>query len=222
MKAMVRGQLGALSDQESGILDVEATDFIHQGIIAVRTLLGSLIDPFYETEETLGSILITSGEGSISVAASQIFNINKVKLTDPTIKKIVVKRVDEYNAIKGLYTPAEIGTTNAVAALIATVTGTAPALVPTLKIFIYTGASGTLTTVKIHYPRYPTKVTVDADTLDIPEPYSQLVRDVSTLYMAKRLAKQPSPDVVNSVSAVLNPLMATMGLNITPNAGQMK
>lgn len=217
MKAMVRGQLGAISDQESGVLDLEVADFIHQAILSVRTILGGLIDHFYETQETLGSITITAGEGSVTVATSQIANVDKVKFVDPTVKSIILKKVDEYNSIKRLYTAAEIGATNGVAALIATTSGTPPSLVPTLKVFIYTGATGPLVTVLMIYPRYPTKVIVDADTLDIPEVYTPLVRDISTLYMAKRLSRQPAQDVVNAVSSVLNPIMATMGLALSPN-----
>ena len=60
-----------------------------------------------------------------------------------------------------------------------------------LTVNLYSGAAAAPSSVELSYPRVPTKVTVDADTLDIPEIFITKVRDLGTVYFAKRMAHQP-------------------------------
>jgi hypothetical protein len=54
-KANVRSAAGALSQQESGIIDLQLTDLIHSSILMLRSMMGRMVDSFYMTK-TLISI----------------------------------------------------------------------------------------------------------------------------------------------------------------------
>ncbi len=211
MKAQVRGQLGAVSEQESGIISIEMNDIIHQAITNLRTILGSILNGFYRTKGAV-TPTGTTPNYSISVAATEIADIHDVALYNPTFGEIPIFNLKKFNAYRTLYSSTDIGTTKAFATIANSETALATQSVLTLNIFSGAATSTPLAATEFSYTRYPKKVTSDINTLDIPETYIPLVRDIATVYVEKRLSRTPSADVVNSIKTTIDPLVA-LGIN---------
>jgi len=207
LKAQIRGQLGAVSEQESGILTIEMTDIIHQAITNLRTVLGSIINDFYRTKGTI-SPTGTTPNYSASIAALEISDIHDLALFNSTFGEIPIFSLKKYNAYRSLYSSTDVGTTKAFAAVANTETALATQSVLTL--YVYSGAATAtpLASTEFSYTRVPKKVTVDANTIDLPEVYVPLVRDIATIYVQKRLDRTPSADVINAIKNTLDPLVA--------------
>ena len=213
MKAQVRGQLGAVSEQESGILSIEMNDIIHQAITNLRAILGKLVADFYRTKGSI-SPTGTTPDFSITVAAKEIADVNDVALYNATLKEIPIVSAKKFNALRTLYSASEIGTTHGFATIANTETALATQSVLTLYIYSNVASQTTLASTEFYYSRFPKKVTTDADTLDLPEIYIPIARDIATVYVEKRLSRTPSADVVNAIKMNLDPLVA-LGISDT-------
>lgn len=205
-KAQVRGQLGAVSDQESGILNIEMNDLVHQSITSVRTLLGKLLNDFYRTRNTSLTVAGSNPNYTADISALEIFDVNDMSLYTSGLGEIPIVSGKKFNAYRSLYTAAEIGTGDGIATVANTTTAAATQSV--LTIYIYSNAAAAPTPAELVYSRYPKKVTTDANTLDLPETFIPLARDICTLYVEKRLSRTPSADVVNAVNMTIDPLVA--------------
>lgn len=210
-KAQIRSQLGAVSQQESGIIDLEMNDIIHQAITSLRTTLGNIIKDFYITKGTIVSSSDMSGSVpnyTVNIATREIADIHDINLFHSTFGEIPVLPRAKFLLIKSTYSASDIGTTKAIATIANTETALATQSV--LTIYVYSNASATsaFNNTEFWYPRYPKKVVADTDTLDLPELYVPLARDIATIYMEKRLSRTPSGDVINSIKATLDPLVS--------------
>lgn len=203
-KANVRNQSGTMSQQESGIIETQMNDIVHNAILLVRSLMGRMVDGFYITNTTLGSITITSGYGTITIATYSIADVNGISLYDATLKEIPVLPVSKFNAIRTLYS---LTTTQAIASVFST-SGT-PNI---LSIAIATGAVGPLTTVQINYPRNPVKVSADADTIDIPDYLVPIAQDIATVSIFRKLSKAAPSDLEGRVVSFINSQLGQLNL----------
>lgn len=210
-KAVVRTQSNSLSQQESGIIDLQLNDIIHNAVLLVRTMLGRAIDSFYMTQVTLGTISLTSGLGAVTIATYSIADPTRVSIFDPTLKEIPVLSATQFNALRALYTTTQVGATAGFATIEA-----AAGTPNVLKVEIYTGASGTITTALLYYPRNPEKVTTDANTIDLPDHLIPIAQDMATVSIYRRLSKQAPLDVENRVTSFINSQVSQLGLKITP------
>lgn len=216
--ANIRSQSGSLSVQETQIIDSQLVDIAHNAITFVRNIVGKFIDGFYETTVTLGSITITSNIGTLDLTAAAtaaigtISDINGVTLFDTTLHEIPILSKSRFNAFRSLYTGAQIGTTGAIG-MISQVTAKT-------SLTLYTGATGPLTTVQMTYARNPIKVTVATDTIDITDNLVPLAQDVATMYVFRKLAKQPPADFDQRVTGSLNSYLGQLGLKVTADKAQ--
>jgi hypothetical protein len=210
-KAVVRTQSNSLSQQETGLIDLQLNDIIHNAVLLVRSMMGRVLDPWYTVEATLGSTTITAGFGTITIATLSIADVNKITLYDPTLLEIPVVPYVQFNALRALYTSAQIGTTDAIACVEAE-TGTPNVL----SIAFYTGASSPLTTVTIQYPRNPVKVTIDIDTIDLPDHLIPIAQDMATVSIYRKLSKTAPTDVESRVTNFITSQVAQLGLKVSP------
>lgn len=201
-----------MSEQESGIIDNEMNNLVHTAIQNTRSVLGKLVDNFYMTRKTDLAFSGTTPDFTASVAAVGIADVNAISLYHATLKEIPLVTPRRFDAIRTLYAASDIGTTKGVATIAST-----DATPNVLTIYLYSNIAAAPSSVTLSYPRNPKKITVDSDTLDIPENFIPIARDICTLYVIKKLERQASPDVVNALTAQLNPYMAQLGLNLSPN-----
>ena len=82
----------------------------------------------------------------------------------------------------------------------------------TLSLWLYSNIGSAPTSCVFTFDRFPKKNTVDADTLDYPEPLIPSIRDLGTLYVARRLKAEPTPDMINSLNTQLNAVRASLGI----------
>jgi hypothetical protein len=218
-KAQVRGQLQAQSLQETGVFDPEMNDLVHQAVSSVRAVMGTLLDAFYRTSASV-SPTGTTPNFSISIAANEIADVRSIALYNGTLKQIPIMSRRKYDAIRSLYSAAEIGTTNGIATITNTATAANTQSVLMLYVYSNVASSSTLANTEMSYSRYPKKVTVESDTLDLPESFVPFARDICTLYLAKRLERKPSSDVVESVKAQLAAVGATLNIEVPANNTQ--
>ena len=301
IKAQILGQLGAISAQETGILNLEMNDLVHQAIMSIRSAAGKLRDDFYSTNDSI-TFAGTTPDFSVSVATKAIANLRAVTLYHAALGEIPIVNVARYNAWRTRYRTS-MGATDAFAKISSAIgvsdsspggnfgasamsftaatkvfTGTmttpfavtdigkrvvfrksstsyegkiaqflttttvvlsglalpatdqaavdaaivvddlAVSAVSVLTVYLFSGAATAPTSVELAYPRFPSKITVEADTLDAAEIDTPLIRDLGTIYVAKRLARQPSADVVASTEAQIKSLYTQLGIpDLTPN-----
>jgi hypothetical protein len=209
-KAFVRAQTGAMSQQESGLLELQLNDIVHNAIVFVRSILGRAIDGFYNTEQVLGSITFSSGWGSITIATYSIADINKIRIFDPTLKEIPVLSYTKFNALRSVYSSSDISSTHAIATVAAS-SGT-----PNVLKIEFFSASGTITTATLYYPRNPVKVTTDTDTLDLPDHLIPIAQDVATVSVFKKLKKEPPADANQNVMSFVQGQIQQLGYKVSP------
>jgi len=210
-KAVVRTQSNSISQQESQLIDLQLNDIIHNSIMLVRTMLGRALDAFYNTEQLLGSITLTSGYGTITIATYSIAEIIKCRLFDPTLKEIPIVSNLKFNALRSLYTNTMIGAVDGFATI------AAQAATPNvLKVELFTGATGTVTTLNLYYPRNPVKVTVDTDTVDLPDHLVPIAQDMATFSVYRKLSKTPPADADARVTSFIQGQMSQLGFEISP------
>lgn len=193
----IRRAAGVVSEQESGLIDVQLRDLIYRALLDVRNEAAGALDNFYIRPDAVTLSAISSGVSTGSIAAtSTLFNIatldfSKVNLT-MTITSVFVSvpilNHILYNQYKKSYTAAQIGTTSAIATIYL-----AAGTPNVLTIEAYTGASGTPATPKLWYPKNPAVWAADADTVDMPDNFLTFVDDrvvkmISAMPNVKRTA----------------------------------
>jgi hypothetical protein len=215
VKANIKSKLGNLSNQKLDIFEKQINNLLHGEILKLRALMGKSLDAFYMTKTTLGTITLTSGFGSTSITAQSIADVNRITLYDPTLKQIPIYDTETFNSIRSTKTTTEMGTTEAIATVlsISAVANTAPYV---LSMGFYTGASSSLTTVEMYYPRNPIQVTTDIDTLDVPDNYIPIVENMTAITMFTRLKKTPPTELTNELAAFMNTQLSSYGLKATP------
>jgi hypothetical protein len=209
-KAGVRAQSDSLSQQESQLIDLELVDIIHNSAMMVRTLLGRVLDPFYMSEQTLGTITFTAGFATITIATYSIADINGLTLYDPTLKEVPILPYMQFNALRSLYTATQIGTTDAIATV--EVEAGTPNV---LSLAFWSGVSSPITTMTIQYPRNPVKVSTDADTIDLPDYLIPIAQDMATMSVFRQVSRVPPVDVESRVTSFVSSQIAALGLKIS-------
>jgi hypothetical protein len=213
-KANVRSASGTLSQQESGIIDLQLIDLIHNSVLMVRAMMGKMINNFYVTRQAL-SMTISSGAGSVDISTYSIADINGISLFDSSattlLKEIPIVSNAQFNAIKTLYPVASMSLTSAVATIKSSGTPYAN------KIYLH-GNSALADTETLHmfYPRNPVKVTADADTIDLPDFLIPIAQDMTTISVFRRLSKAAPMDIENRVTSFINSQVNQLGLQVSP------
>jgi len=214
-KANVKNLSNALSTQETGIIDNQINDIIHNSVLFMRSLLGRSLDGFYNTTATLGTLSMTAGYGSVTIASYSIADINRMSLYDPTLKEIPIVSNTQFNSFRTIYTGGSGGTIGATGA-VATIFNSA-GTPNVLKLGLFTGsASSSITTVELTYPRNPVKVTTDADSLDLPDHLVPITQDVAVVSIFRKLSKNPPADVESRVTSFVASQLNQLGLKVTP------
>ena len=186
LKANILTKTGKLSRQDLELIEPQLNNLIYDSILVVRATVGTALDEFYTTKRDLGTVTLTSGYGTVSIATPSIADISKIGFYDSTIGEIPKLSVKDFYAQKRFYTTTELTTTGAIATIlnISAVADTAPYV---LSVALYTGASSPITTIEMHYPRNPVKTTVDNDTVDIPDAYTTAIEDMVVKLIFQRL-----------------------------------
>jgi hypothetical protein len=293
-KAGVRSQSGAMSEQESGLINVQINDLVHSAVLFVRAMMGRLLDPFYATNQTIsilngykinamtttptvggtlyrandvlilnmgsgdatimvntvdgGTGAVTSiyatpvnagtagysvatgigtiggestctvaiasvsgiaGYGFCSLASYSIADPTKISLFHATLKEIPIVSIEQFNAIKTLYSTSDISTTTGIATIMAKSNG--------LNLALYANSATSFPlSVSMYYPRNPVKVTTDADTLDLPDYLIPITQDVAVMSVFRRLGKAAPTDVNARVTGFINSQVAQLGIKVSP------
>ena len=210
--ASVREQIGAVSQQKSQLLKLAMNDIIHQTLSDLRTILAPLVDDFYFTQKTDLTLAGTAGLLTASLAALttgsptitySMHSIKRFSLRHATTGEIPRYDLDEFNARRDLYAS---GLTTADAFCTTLTTFAKP---PVLTLQVLTASSVTsLTSVEIDFLRNVLNVTTGADTLDFPDTFIPLARNICTLYAQKKIRKEQSADIVSATKAQFDSLMA--------------
>ena len=176
MKARVRDAVGAVSEQDSLILEADLTDVIHAAVLAVCKELGDALDEFYKIPTTSISLTGTTPNFSASITTIDIGTMRKRTLYSSTLGgEIPIYDSQEFNQIKTLYSSTEMGN-NAIATL-AQASGTyaSQPTASTLTLRVYSGYASAATDLELTIIRSPRYVTTGTDTLDIPEAYMDII-----------------------------------------------
>lgn len=193
----IRRAAGVVSEQDSGLIDVQLRDLIARELLPVRNQFKDDLDPFYIRPDAVTFSAISSGVSTGSIAATAtLFNIStldrsKILLT-MTITSVGVSipilNHILYNQYKKSYTPTQLGTTGAIATIYL-----AAGTPNVLTIEVYTGASGTPATPKLWYPKNPAVWAADADTVDMPDNFLTFVEDgvVKTILGMPNIKRTP-------------------------------
>lgn len=214
MMANVRMASGVLSQQDSGIIDLQLIDLIHNSVLMIRAMMGRLVDGFYVTRQAL-TMTISSGTGTADISTYSIADINGISLFDSSsttlMKEIPIVSSAEFNAHRTLYAQATMPATAAVATIKSSGSPFAN------KIYLY-GNSSLADTETLHmfYPRNPVKVTTLADTIDLPDLLVPIAQDMTTMTVLRMLKKEIPAELDNRTTTFVNSQIAQLGLNITP------
>lgn len=211
IKANAVLQAGAISQQESEILDFQLNDIIHRAIVFVRSMFGRLLDSFYQTSAT-----VTEVAGKIDISTLDLADVNRFALYDSVSKKIPIVSNEIFYEIQTLYSPSDLA--QAIFGRVANIMDTDNKL----EIETFRGSqksasvSGYSGVVTLTYPRNPKKVTTDTEYVDLPEHLVPLATDVATVAISRKLLRKPPEDVEARLTAQLNAAAAQIGLAITP------
>lgn len=189
IKANILTKTGKLSRRDMELIEPQFNNLIYDSILVLRANAGSALDEWYTTKRDLGTLTLSSGYGTVSIAVPSISDIGKVRFYDATIGEIPKLSLDDFYAQKRLYSSSEFTTIDAIATIlnVSAVADTAPWV---LNVAIYTGATSPVTTIEMHYPRNPSKTTTETDTLDIPDLYATAIEDMVVKLIFQRLAQQ--------------------------------
>jgi len=207
-KAYIRMQTGSLSQQESGIIDTQLTDLIHQSLLSMRTLLDVIVEDFYKATQTITFSSASSGlcAGTPLTGTTRPYDLKKVSLYDTTYKEIPIYSKRTFDAMRTVLTVANLGTTGAIAGIYSISTGT-------VEIDAYVGnaapAAATLT-----YIRPITKQTDDGYTLDMPDRWMPAVLDHCVLQVFRRLSKTPPENVEKQVRDNVGHIAQLLSVNM--------
>jgi hypothetical protein len=183
----IRRKTGLLDPQASGLTDVQLTDLIHTGLLAVRNdpNIKETIDMYYQRSDSVTFSAISAGIATVSITALNLSSISnprlRATLTSVTNKLIPIFPRDRYDVELQTQTTTTLTTTGAVGTIY--LTSASPNI---LTLEIFTGAS-TIGSAIFSYLKNPIKVTAVADTLDIPDQYTPFVED----YVVNILTKMP-------------------------------
>lgn len=214
-KANVRRASSTLSQQESGLIELQLNDIIHGSVMLVRALMGKLIDKFYITRQSL-SMTIASGAGNVDISSYSIADMTKISLFDSSattlMKEIPVLSNADFNALRTLYSTTDMLAGTAIATIKST--GTGPFV---NKLYIHT-KSDTADTETLHmfYPRNPIKVVTDIDSIDLPDFLIPIAQDIATVNIFRKTSKTPPAEIESRVTGFINSQVAMLGLKVSP------
>ncbi len=178
MMARIRDTVGAVSEQDSGLLEADLIDVVHNAILGVRAALGPALEDFYKIPTTAISLTGTTPNFSASIATIDIASMEKRALFSSTLGgEIPIYDAQEFNQIRSLYTATQMG--NSAVATIAQASGTyaSQPTASTITIRVYSGYASAATDLEFTIIRSPRRVTTGTDTLDIPDAYADSVHD---------------------------------------------
>ena len=212
-KANVRLLSGTLSQQESGLIELQLNDIVHFAVTNVRVLAGKFIDGFYTV---LDEGLTFAGNPSIpdysaTLAGSDIADINKMTLFSETLGEIPLVARTQFNAVRALYPPTDIGATAGIASV--SITTASP---PVLNVDLYSNSAAAPTDVDLTFVRNPSKVVLDIDTMDLPESLIPIAIDFAVANSLKKIGKPVPEDVMGRLTAYLGIQAQQLGLKLSP------
>jgi hypothetical protein len=218
--AQVRAQTSSLSQQETGILDGQLIDFIHQSLLSVRSALDVLVDSEYKIVGA-GGTFSTSSSGyadnsAFPVLQGVIWDLNPSKLSLMGVTQFVgeipiftKKKFDALRSVLRTYN-TDFATTKGIATVYSTTTGT-------VVIAIYGNPTATTApTFLFTYMRQPTRETTLTNTIDIPDRWVPLVIDHCTAQIFKRAGKGTPVDIEARMKADVVNIAKMINANFSP------
>lgn len=211
IKANILNKTGKLSTQDMKLIKPQFDAFIHDAVMLARTLMGAVLDDFYNTKVAVSPATITSGFGTVSIAVKSIADPSRIRLYDPTLGEIPIMPIGEFNAHRSQYTTSDMGTLCAIATILSTsaIADTPPYI---LNLAFYTGAATPLATVEMYYPRNPIKVVTEADTVDIPDHLCSIVEDMAAVTIMRKLERKPAQELDSRVAIFVKTQLDKMGI----------
>jgi hypothetical protein len=209
VKSEVRAQTSTISQQESGVIELQLNDLVHHALTNVRSALDRLVDDFYRVEISVTPGTPSSGLYTCTVlSAGTVWDLNKVSLWEGTLKEIPIYPRRQFDGLRSIYTSTDFGTTKGIATIFTLAAGT-------IQILVFSQAAS-LTGLNLIALRPPTKETTDANTVDLPDRWVPLAIDHCTMLVFRRLAKQPPAEVEGRVTAQANMIASLLGAQIDP------
>ena len=210
----MRSQAGAISVQESQLIDPQLIDIAHNAVTFVRNVVGKFVDDLYKTKVTL-SVTISSNLGTCDLtsyctaAVGTIADPSRMSLFDPVLKEVAIMTSERFNGFRTVYSSGVLTITGAIATVVQVSAKT--------SLMIYTGAANGSLSPDLFYYRNPIKVIAAADTIDLPDHLVPMAQDVGTMYIFRKLAKAPPADFENRVVGSLQAYASQYGLKIQPD-----
>jgi len=209
----VRSQSATISAQKKLVIDPQVIDLIHASIVDVRRAYDKLVDKPYEMNSAVtftGSTPnFTSDLGTLKTT-NGFYSLERVSLYDGTLGKIPVVPRDIFDALRGLYASADVGSTAAFGTIYSSGIGA-----PTCA--VYSGAAA-ISTATLTWIRNVIKVTAKADTVDLPDALVPLAIDVATLKVFSKAGEAPPADVNQRVAANAQMIAGMLGASMPQQA----
>lgn len=214
-KSEVRAQTSTLSQQDSGVIELQLNDLTNHAIMNVRNVLDRLVDDQYRVQVAVvvGTSISSGFVTSDAITAGTLYDFLKVSLYSTTYKEIPIYTRRQFEAYRTLYTAGASGdlASNCIATLYRNAAGAA------LFDFYCGTADGSFPgTTTMTYLRRPNRETTEANTVDLPDRWVPLAIDHCVLLLFRRLSKQPPADAearVNSTAGIIAQM-----LNINPTS----
>ena len=224
VKAQVRAQTSLLSQQESGLIESQLNDLVHESVLSVRGALDILVDDEYRivgSDTTVPGTFSTSSSGysdnsSDPIAAGTVYDLNPSKLSlfgvtqySGEIPIFSKKKFDALRSVLRTNT-SDFAVTKGIATIYSTTTGTV-----VIAVYGYPTAN-TAPTFNFIYLRQPTRETTDANTIDVPDRWVPLVIDHCTAQIFKRLSKAVPQDIEARLKADVVSIAQMINSNFSP------
>jgi len=223
VKSQVRAQTSTLSAQESGMIETQLNDLVHESLLSVRGALDILVDDEYRivgSDTTVPGTFSTSSSGYSSnvsdpIASGTIYDMNTSKMSlfgvTQYTGEIPIFTKKKFDALRSVYgTNTDIATTKGFATVYSTTTGT-------VIIAVYGNpTANTAPTFNFVYLRQPTRETTDTNTLDLPDRWIPLMIDHCTAQIFKRLSKTVPQDIDARMRADVNNIAQLIHANFSP------
>lgn len=170
--ARVRDEVGAVSVQDSMLLEPDLIDVVHNAVLTVRKKYGQMLDALYSVVYTTITPAGTTPNYSADISAAEISSVESVSVYSATLGgKVPILSNLEFDHMRTLYSAAEVGNLGVAAVSLEGSTYGAMAGRSKVRVRIWSNYGSAPTDVEVTMMRSPRYVTTAADTLDIPDQY---------------------------------------------------
>jgi hypothetical protein len=224
VKAQVRAQTSLLSQQESGMIESQLNDLVHESVLSVRGALDILVDDEYRisaNNPTVPGTFSTSSSGYCDnsgdpIASGTIYDMNLKNMSLFGVTQysgeIPIFSKKKFDALRSVLrnNTTDFAVTKGIATVYSTTTGTV-----IIAVYGYPTAN-TAPTFNFIYLRQPTRETTDTNTIDLPDRWVPLLIDHCTAQIFKRLSKTVPPDIDARLKADVTNIAQMINTNFNP------